>query len=762
MGYSQALIDGIPGTVVLEDSVAPGTIVANFTGNCTGPSDLPTVTLNTTTPATSFFNQPNFVSPNIYEVSLSPSAALDAKEVNLYVLTFVASCPDGTWTEIKLNIRVTAAERLECGSNSEYIGENPVRVSENVKPGESIYQTVLKKRGTDTVIFTIENASLPFTITRDGTVLAPAEGFSREQADKIFPMVIVVTDSSGKRCLRPLQIEVLPVYHKQVNFTVSSVAKSLLENAGPLQFITQVNASGEHVVYAIISPNTNHFTIDPDTGIIQNTYNLDLERYPSLSKTQLVVKAYNMLHPSDSATITVNITVKRKNLQGPLCNPAVFVTEIPETEPIGTTLLHLSCKDVESGSDSLHYKIMEDSQSPQYSFQMKGSALQVNSTLDCDSEAMASLNFLYQATILVTDNGSSPQNTAVKVLVTVSRVNEYDPECSRWFFSVPENVPFGYFIGSVNGTDRDYPFDNIEYGILGAWGSVFYVGRRTGQLYVLGPLDYEKQKSYRLTVSLKDLDNDVNPKTQKTTLCNITINVQDVNDESPVCDPPFQQHFIYSTRTTSITEVKCEDKYERSELTYSIVGGNTNGRFRMVGNLIFHNGFSYNPDGVFDPLAFELLVEVTDSRSIPRFSTTATVIVYVTPWITTVPTTTTTTTTVPKEPIVLHRIEKYWAPDPWFVVVLTLTGALLLSVLGFLFWQLCWRKAPGETSQPLLQNKGKDLERNYITTEEPSKEKGKDSTEVLSLQLQFDGRAQDPITGQYYLFDSSTGARRWV
>uniref|UniRef100_A0A8D2LID5 Uncharacterized protein n=1 Tax=Varanus komodoensis TaxID=61221 RepID=A0A8D2LID5_VARKO len=122
----------------------------------------------------------------------------------------------------------------------------------------------------------------------------------------------------------------------------------------------------------------------------------------------------------------------------------------------------------------------------------------------------------------------------------------------------------------------------------------------TGQLYLLGTLDYEHTKSYHLTIILKDLDNDIDGKRQLTTLCNITISVQ----------------------------------------------------------------------------------------------------------------------TLPKKPIILYTTEEYWAPDPWFVVVLTLTGALLLSVLGLLFWQLCSasqsspfccslnsRKAPGEMPEPLLQNK---------------------------------------------------------
>lgn len=69
--------------------------------------------------------------------------------------------------------------------------------------------------------------------------------------------------------------------------------------------------------------------------------------------------------------------------------------------------------------------------------------------------------------------------------------------------------------------------------------------------------------------------------------------------------------------------------------------GNINERFHLRGNTLYHNRFSYDPDEIFDPLTFELLVEVLDSCSPPHHSTTATVIVHVIPWATTVPTTST-------------------------------------------------------------------------------------------------------------------------
>ncbi|XP_066469047.1 cadherin-related family member 4 [Tiliqua scincoides] len=760
-----AVFSNFPGTVNVTESAAPGTIVCSFTVSCVPSNSTLNVSLTNISPSTSFFNPVNYVyngSTNIYDVqvSLSPGASFDARVVNQYVLTFSAQCPPEKATEKQLFLHILPLEMLECNTIFADLGLEEVQVPENIDPETVIYVTVLKRRPPPTVPlnYTFANTSEPFTITQQGKVLAPTTGFSREQAGKTFFLDIVVTD--GRRsCHRHLTVKVLPVYHNKVNFTKSFIAVSVLENGGALQNIIQVNASGDHVRYQIIAPLTNDFTIEPETGIIKNTFNLNLQLNPDLAQTQLLVKAYNMLHPEDSAIITVNITVQQQNLHGPSCNPAVFVTEVPENYPPGRKLIELLCWDAERGNNSLVYR-MEDNQSPQYSFRMDGSSLLVNTTLDCDSQAMVNLQFSYQATILVSDRSSPLQTTRVPVLVTVSRVNEYQPECSQHIFYVKENAHFGDPIGNINGTDRDYPFNNIEYSILGGENGPFYIGRRTGELFVLGPLDYEKLQSYRLFIMLKDLDNDVKPEVRKSSTCNVTINVQDVNDEPPECEPSFG-NFVVCSRSTLITQLNCKHKDQQSDLAYSIVGGNINGRFRMDGDKLLPNTLSFDRTGVLDPPVFELLVKVTYNRGTPELSTTVTIIVSKISCTTTVPTTTTTTTTVTKKPIILHRTEEYWAPDPWFVVVLTLTGVLFLSALALLFWRLCWRNPPEEISQPLLQNRGKGLERNYIMTEEPSKEKGKGS-EVLSLQHQFDGRAQDPVTGQYYLFDSSSGARRWV
>ncbi|XP_058028707.1 cadherin-related family member 4 isoform X3 [Ahaetulla prasina] len=640
----------LPKTVELEETAEPNSVVTTFSVSCTNTSDVPEISLKTVTPVSSFFEH-LILSAGNYQVRLSPSAALDARVVNLYALTFTANCT-GETKDAQLFVQVNETKRLVCNEGYTDIGRLPIQVSEDARPGETIYTTVLKRRGTGKLTFTVENSSLPFVVTSEGVLQVPATGFTREQAGKTFSLKIVIKDATSISCEVPLSIQVNPVYHNKVSFR----------------------------------------------------------------------------------------------------------TEVPEDFLIGSTILPLSCYDPENINSSLTYNIVN--QDPPYSFKMDGPNFQVNSSLDCDSESMATRNFQYNAAILVIDEGSPAQTTTVSVLVTVRQVNEFLPKCSKWVFYVPENTEYGYSIGNVNGSDQDYPFNNIEYSIMDGDARVFYINSHTGQLHVLLPLDFEDQKVYHLAVILKDLENEAAPGTQKTTRCNVTIFVQDVNDRPPKCKKPFFVYSIYSTQATDIeiTDINCEDEDRGNELTYNIARGNVNGRFHMVGNKLFHNTFSYRPDGIYDPLVFVLLVEVSDGH----FSTTVTVVVNVIPWATTVSTTTITTTTTPKKPIVLHRTVTYWAPDPWFVVVLTLTGILFFSALGLLFWQFCRRKSPGEISQSLLQNSSKEVGKNYKVTEEARKQKRKDAIDLQSLEHQFDGRAQDPVSGQYYLFDSSSGARRWV
>ncbi|XP_075040003.1 cadherin-related family member 4 [Mixophyes fleayi] len=768
----------LPFTASLPENSPAGTTVHSFTlGNCTDPN--PTVTITDVSPSTSFFNTPTqsvVGASYTLQITLSSSAALNAEVVNQYIVEITAQCGNETVTG-HLFVMITDVPEPQCEPKfSSQVGD-AVQVYSNVPASSPIYIVALQQPKYTPVTFKITQPSpSPFTISSGGNVNAPASGFSNKAAS--YQLQITVTDNQGNTCNGTLNINVLPVYDNPINFTTSSINVTIPENGGPDYKVTAAAAKGHNVLYEMITLSAYYY-IESGSGTIKTTYNLDLDTVSSLVSTVLLVRAYDQFQRSNSATVTVTINVLDVNDIAPRCSPAVLVTQVPETEAVGEILVDFSCTDPDYSKTALTYSIIPNANS-QYSFEMLGSKLQINTTLNYDSFQIASENFQYSATVVVTDNGTPKMTTNIPVFVTVTPVNEDPPKCiGPLSYNVNENSPFGTAVGQLNATDADYPFNNVEFSIVaGPDPPVFYIVPRTGQIRLLGPLDFETKINYSLSIKVVDLNNDITPDPGKqlSTFCSVTINVQDYNDNPPVCDPPFYHIVIYSTLSTTspVQPLSCSDKDVTSTpLLYTIVGGNTNSRFRMNSNTLMHNTFSYNPDGLYDPLTYELLIQVTDSTTPPQYSTTATVFVTVIPWTTTQPTTTTTTPIPEKQTKIINQTLGYWEPDVWFMVVLTLTVVLLLAAIALLTWALCkgskfCARGTNESTQPLLQDRSlpnaerpADLRKQNPPPPTPAKEK-KDIAPISPLSLQFDGRAKDPVTGRDYLFNSQTGERRWV
>ncbi|XP_069824757.1 cadherin-related family member 4 [Dendropsophus ebraccatus] len=772
--HGQAEFLTLPNTVSVPESSSIGASVFKFSVvNCSTSN--PTITITNVSPSSNYFNIPTQTKTGTdefaSEITLSSSAILNANVVNEYVLEITADCGNETISNrLYVNILDDIPEP-QCEPQFSSQAGDTVQVYSNVPASSTIYIIVLRNPKYTPVTYAITKPSVtPFTIMQNGNVLAPAAGFSNTAAT--YQLQITVTDSLGNKCNGTLNVKVLPVYNNPINFTSSSVSVTITENGGPNQLVTVVHTQANNVLYEMINPSTA-FYIESVTGTIRTTYNLNLEKFPSLVTTIHQVRAYDRFQRSNSATVTVTITVLDVNNFAPQCSPAIFVDVVPQTEPIGYQFTDFSCIDPDYNSTALSYSIVPDANSL-YSFRMQGSALQINNTLNYDSYEMASLNFQYSATVVVTDNGTPQMTTNIPVFITVTAVNNYAPVCvGPTAFTVNENAQFGTVVGQINATDADYPFNNVQFSIQGGQNPpVFYVVPRTGEIKLLGPLDYETTRSYSLYMMVVDLNNDIKPDpvAQKTTFCTITVSVSDANDNPPVCTPPFYSSTIYSTLSTSTSflTLTCSDLDATAQLSYTIVGGNTNSRFSLNGPSVLHNAFSFNPDGVMDPVNYELLIKVTDSSVTPVFTVTATVFVTVIPWTTTQPTTTTTTPTPAKQTRIVTQTLEYWQPDIWFMVVLTITGVLLLSAIALLTWALCTRyplcaQGTKDLTQPLLPNSSLPNKEAVPESQPPPPAKEKKDVAPLSpLSLQFDGRAQDPVSGREYLFNSQTGERRWL
>ncbi|XP_051649131.1 cadherin-related family member 4 [Manacus candei] len=742
----------LPRVVTLSEDTVPGTRVAEVTVSCSNMSGSPNVTLDSTEPDHPF--NPIAISANPTsatmfqaEVTLRAGAELDAHRVNQYTLTLRAACPGEDEVEERLFVQVTSGQVLRCDTPFTSAGGDVVQVLADVAPRTPLYAVLPQPLGG--LMFRLRNHDTPLTLTRRGLVLAPDNGFDPSKDTQMFKLEIEVMDRHGHNCSGAVTVEVLPSRRPRVTFPEPHRSVMVTEGIGPWKVVTQVHASGENVRYAILAPVApTLFTIDEVTGEIRSTRRLEVAR------AHLLIQAYNALHPADHDTAMVNVTVQGTDHWAPRCVPAIFVSQVPETVSPGNTLVTLRCTDSTGTDECLHYAL-EGSPASRSHFCMEGPRLKVNTTLDYDSEAVAAMGFQFTATIVVTAGEQPPRSTRVPVLVTVTPVNEFRPACpNSATFTVPETAAFGSVVGRVAGTDRDYPPDSLEYSLEGESGPAqpFSIDSRTGEIRVVGPLDSQQQKSYRLVVRLTDTRNDLDPAKRHSRLCDVSVRLQAVPDQVPVCTPEVQELRITAGSPGSrqpVTRLACHGSPNGDTLTYTIVGGNEDGRFRLEGNTVV-----YLPNDQVEPRTFVLLVEVWGGSGARRHSTVVALVMHVTPWSTPVPPSTTTQhTTLQKEPLVVTRTEVVWHPPAWFVAVLTISGTLLLATLGCTARSLlCRSRGPGK---PFLGKSSWDVV-------EKSGGKEEQGHPHANSQGQFDGRAQDPRTGRDYLFNSVTGARRWI
>ncbi|XP_064288364.1 cadherin-related family member 4 isoform X3 [Passer domesticus] len=740
----------LPRVVALSEDTVPGTRIAEVTVSCSNSSSSPNVTLASIEPDHPFnsiaiSSDPTDATTFRAEVTLRAGAELDARRVNQYTLILRAACPGEDEVEERLFVRVTAGHVLHCDTSFASAG-GVVQVLADVAPRTPLYAVLPQPLGGLT--FRLRNHNTPLTLTRWGLVLAPDNGFDPSKDTQTFQLEIEVMDRHGHNCSRAVRVEVLPSRRPRVTFPEPHRAVTVTEAIGPLEVVTQVHARGDNVRYAILASVTpTLFTIDEVTGEIRSTRRLEKIH------AHLLIRAYNALHPDDHATATVNVTVQGTDRQAPRCHPAIFVSQVAETESPGSTLVTLRCTPT-SSDGCLHYAL-EGPPSSRSHLCMEGPQLKVNSTLDYDSEAMAALGFQFTATIVVTVGGQPLQSTRVPVLVTVTPVNEFRPACpSSATFTVPETAAFGSVVGRVAGTDRDYPPDSLEYSLEGGPGPAqpFSIDRRTGEIRVVGPLDSQQHKSYRLLVRLTDSHNDLDPGKRQSRLCDVSVRLQAVPDQLPVCIPEVQELRVTAGPPGSrqpVTRLACHGGPDSAGLTYSIVGGNEDGRFRLEGSTLV-----YLPSDRAEPQPFVLLVEVAGGSGGRRRSSVVALVVHVTPRSTPVPPSTSTQhTTLQKEPLVVTQTEAVWHPPAWFVAVLTISGVLLLATLGCLARSLlCSNRAPGKQ---FLAKSSWDVVEN-------SRGKEEQGHPHASSPGQFHGHAQDPRAGRDCLFSSVAGARRWI
>ena len=332
---------------------------------------------------------------------------------------------------------------------------------------------------------------------------------------------------------------------------------SVFENTMVGSYLVTVNASDieSDVRYDITGGNgLGTFDIDETTGDISLFLPLNFELTPSYT---VIVTAYDSLTFNQmSSTSLVTIFVDNVNDLTPVVQPTgTQLITLSENTPLENIVQSYTCSDPDGTSTTL--TISPSHPSSPFTLSPMGNVV-LRSPLDYETAVSHSLTVTCTDMEVRLGEGVALSATAA-IIVSVIPVNNHDPAIvSPSQFNVVESAPSGTVVGSVEATDSD------GRGMLSYFTTshtdVFVIDSTSGNITLIGTLDYESIQNYTLTVTVSDNDN-IQGVSPRSTSTDITISTLDVNDNTPFCTSTLinTQLEIGTHPYTLLTTLSCSD-----------------------------------------------------------------------------------------------------------------------------------------------------------------------------------------------------------
>uniref|UniRef100_A0A673C4G1 Protocadherin-16 n=1 Tax=Sphaeramia orbicularis TaxID=375764 RepID=A0A673C4G1_9TELE len=356
----------------------------------------------------------------------------------------------------------------------------------------------------------------------------------REEQD-IFNLTIIAEDHGIPQhsSSQMLCVHVIDVNDEVPWFEDNQYEAQILENLPPGSSVLTVSASdldqgtNGQVTYGGVSEE--YFSINPATGVITTTKSLDRELQEHYTVT---VYAKDGGLPPNYAKATVRIRILDENDNAPVFGRLYYTIDVPENLE-AMPLLTLRATDQDVGeSGAITYKITAGDPSRDFRVDKQTGVLSTSRPLDREKRAG------YTITVTAEDQGQPPLSTTTTVEVIVLDINDHSPqfESSTYTADISEDVPIGSLVVEVKAIDLDQgPNSQVVYFLGHGTQSMFIIDQNTGRIITAAPLDRERTASYTFEVCAIDSS----PANPRNSTAQITVYVQDVNDNAPffILDP---------------------------------------------------------------------------------------------------------------------------------------------------------------------------------------------------------------------------------
>lgn len=285
------------------------------------------------------------------------------------------------------------------------------------------------------------------------------------------------------------------------------------------------------------------FDVDADSGLLATTRSIDREQVCPLTTSHgrddlCAIRLHVRVTSASGNTIAdldVRVVVDDINDHDPTFASPTAELSLPETAMSGTLSPLPTATDLDAGLNGrLSYKLVP----PSHVFDLLSMSddvfLRLKTSIDRETQPV------YSLTLIAVDSAVAGRRTgSLSITVVVTDVNDHSPtfNATRYQFTTVENQPSGSVIGRVQATDADEG-DNarVMYAVTRINGDAavsdwpLTVDAVSGDVVVVGQLDYELCSQYVLTVAASDC---AVPPLRQFGFTHVVVDIVDVNDNPP-------------------------------------------------------------------------------------------------------------------------------------------------------------------------------------------------------------------------------------
>lgn len=561
---------------------------------------------------------------------LTTASVIDREEQSFYQLKVVAS--GGTVTgDSMVNITVK-----DLNDNSPHFLQavESVNVVENWQAGHSIFQAkaVDPDEGVNgMVLYSLkQNPKNLFTINeRNGNIslLGPLDVHAGSYQIEILASDMGVPQLSSSFILTVYVHDVNdnPPVFDQLSYEVTlSESEPVNSRFFKVQAFDKDSGANGEIAYSIAEGNTGDaFGIFPDGQLYIKS---ELDRELQDRYVLLVVASDRAVEPL-SATVNVTVILEDVNDNRPLFNSTNYTFYFEEEQRPGSFVGKVSAIDKDFGPNG---EVRYSFEMVQPDFELHTISGEITNTHQFDRESLMRRRgtAVFSFTVIATDQGlPQPLKDQATVHVYMKDINDNAPKFLKDFYqaTISESAANLTQVLRVSASDVDEGSNGlIHYSVIkGNEERQFAIDSTSGQVTLIGRLDYEATPAYSLVIQAVD-----SGAVSLNSTCTLNIDILDENDNTPSF--PKSTLFVDVLENMRIGELVSSvtatdsDSGDNADLHYSITGTNNHGTFSIspnTGSIFLAKKLDFETQSLY-----KLNITAKDQGRPPRSSTMSVVI----------------------------------------------------------------------------------------------------------------------------------------